>query len=281
MATEGAGFGALLARVRQQRGFPTAYAFYHGRDGRRTLGLTFRNYVNIEQGKNLPKPERLEAILLALGLADHRAEAAELVKAYYQALGLDALGKFLDGAAAGGALGVHAAAARSAVQKSTVQLTLEQWQLLAQDFEAHTIETLLANTRGGLETAEIATVTGLKPATVKRALAALSKAGLVKMAGARARCILEDKSGEIPPKSPAMLAAKAAMARQFERWAEEGKPDGNYLINVRLTKAHLAQFKQQIDYMLDVAELLSNQEPTADSRVYMVQTRVVDMFPPD
>jgi len=223
------------------------------------------------------------AILLALGFGDHRSEAQELVEAYLASMGLDRLKPFMRPGPQGAAPGpnVGAVAARSAVQKSTIQLTLEQWQLLAKDFEAHTCETLLANTRGGMDPSTISRITKLSPAAVKRAVKALAAVGLVKVAKGRIRCILDDKTGETPPKSPAMLAAKAAMARQFERWGAQGRSEGNYLINVRLTRANLDQFKQQIDYTLDLAELLSNQQSGDDSAVYMVQTRIVDLFPRD
>lgn len=53
--------------------------------------ITFRNYLNLENGKNLPKPCTLHAILQALRLNNSSAQWTELTQAYFSAMDMDCL----------------------------------------------------------------------------------------------------------------------------------------------------------------------------------------------
>ncbi|MBI3554705.1 MAG: hypothetical protein HY074_00405 [Deltaproteobacteria bacterium] len=58
---------ALLSR-RKERGYPTAYSFYHKNGARKTFGFSYHHYLLIEKGMRLPSQNSLKAILNALGL---------------------------------------------------------------------------------------------------------------------------------------------------------------------------------------------------------------------
>ena len=52
-------FSETLCRIRAAEGFPTAYRFFHDNGGTQVLGFTYRQYLRMEQGKNLPECQKL------------------------------------------------------------------------------------------------------------------------------------------------------------------------------------------------------------------------------
>lgn len=273
-------FGAVLARVRRDRGFPNPHAFYKNRDGRRNLQLTFRSYLDIEQGKSLPKPERLKAILHALDLTGHALEAQELVESYFESLGLNPLMPFLSAKEASSkAPELGELAARQAVAGKSMHLTTEQWKLRADDFDANACLLYLITTPGGCEVAELAETTGIGSAAAKRAVKALASVGLAKAAGSRVRTPLDDKLVKAPPRSPAMVGVMAALEKHRARMIEKGRLVQNSAITLRLTEAHLKHFQRHLDELIDMAYLYESQEKKSDIPVYMIWGRIFQLFP--
>ncbi|MBI3542241.1 MAG: hypothetical protein HY075_03065 [Deltaproteobacteria bacterium] len=78
---------ALLAR-RKERGYPTAYSFYHKNGGRKTFDFSYHHYLLIEKGMRLPSQNSLKAILSALGLENvgFYPERKELLVHFVKAL---------------------------------------------------------------------------------------------------------------------------------------------------------------------------------------------------
>ena len=72
-------FSEALMQVRRNSGFRTAYRFYHGNGGETALGMTYRQYLLIEQGKTLPPFPRFRVLLHALRLIPNAAPANELI----------------------------------------------------------------------------------------------------------------------------------------------------------------------------------------------------------
>lgn len=274
-------FGGVLARTRKQQGFPSAHAFYTGRDGRRTLGLTFRNYLNLESGKSLPKPERFLAIVSALGLADHAANARALAEAYLASLGLERVTRLL----AGGKSRPRSEdwrlaelAARKALEQTTVQLTAEQWKLRADDYDANTCHLLLLNTAGWQPVPAIARRTGIALTPVKRALRKLAAAGLAEISGEKARSALLGKSVAAPPRTPAMVGVIAALRKHQERWSERGKLLRNAITVVRLSREDLDHLQRHMDQFMDLALLYSSAEPAPDSDIFVLRGQIHRIF---
>lgn len=276
-------FADALSRIRQRQGFPTAHSFYKLRAGRRSLRMTFRNYLNLEQGKSLPKPERFEALAAALGLEEHSAAARELAEAYLSALGLVRLTVFLgkkeDIFSTHEDAHLMELAARQALQSRLAHLSTAQWGILARDYEAYVCDDLLQNTSGGLELASLARQAGLSPAAAKRAVSALVAAGLAEVAGRRVRSSFEGRIVEDLPTLPATMRTKAGMLKNQARQAQEGKLVGNSVFKVRLGGAGLQQVQRRVDQLSTVAGLYEESAGGADSGVYMVRTQVFRLFP--
>ncbi len=70
--------------MRAERGFPTAYAFFHKNGGVRKLDFTYACYLYLERGVRLPSPAVLTRIFETLGLSGPAfvPERKELLKAY-------------------------------------------------------------------------------------------------------------------------------------------------------------------------------------------------------
>ncbi|OGS05614.1 MAG: hypothetical protein A3G41_06410 [Elusimicrobia bacterium RIFCSPLOWO2_12_FULL_59_9] len=278
------GFGGVLARIRRERGFPSAHAFYRSRDGRRSLGLSFRNYLNLEQGKSLPKAGRLEAILAALGLPENAPQARELARAYFNALGMDALLRLAEAPQPAApdlpAWKLGELAAHLAVRRRTVQLSVEQWKLLARDFEANTCHIVLGNTAGWLSSGELAKTAGLSPGSVRRALKALDAAGLAELSGGRARSPLAHQYWEAPPFLPRLVGINASLRRHVERWIEAGKPAVVIPpVTARLTQTNVEGYARHLSEAVNLAAVYGDEEPTGDSAVYLVRGQVFKIFP--
>ena len=79
-------FSRMLVQFRKKAGFPTAYRFYHGNGGRAVFNITYRRYLLIEQGKNLPRLNRLDTFTAAMRLASHPADEKALTTAWLQTM---------------------------------------------------------------------------------------------------------------------------------------------------------------------------------------------------
>lgn len=79
-------FSETLVRLRAEAGFPTAYRFFHDNGGDKVLGLSYRRYLLIEQGKNLPLIDKLKKLVYALRLVPQSPSANALVVAWLQVM---------------------------------------------------------------------------------------------------------------------------------------------------------------------------------------------------
>ncbi|MBI5201253.1 MAG: hypothetical protein HY925_06675 [Elusimicrobia bacterium] len=274
-------FSAVLVRQRESAGFPTPFGFYKGRDGRRALGLSFPNYLKLERGQSLPQPKRLEPLLSALGLEPGSAQARELVRAYLRSvLGSDRL---LD-LAAGGAKTDPAppswllaeTASRQAIGQRKVQLSLDQYGLLAKEPVAYVCHAVLANTQGWLTKAELSKFSGKPAAAVAKALAALEKAGLAELDGAKARSPLAGKFVTPPAATPLTASIYAALQKHRESWA--GRAVRSHYLILRARKDGMESYLPHLADAVSLSAIYGDVKPGDDSEFYLVEGRVTRLF---
>lgn len=273
-------FGITLAAVRKRQGFDSPFAFYRGRGGQRALGLSFSNYLRLERGKGLPKGWRLERILAALGLESSSPAAQELVRAYVKdALGSERLLACLDGApghdpAPPSWLAVETAA-RQAIGQRAVQLTLDQFRVLALDRPHYLCHAVLANTSAWMEKGELASLTGLSPAAVDRAVAALKTAGLARVSGRRVRSPLAGRYVTPPTLTPALSGVFAAFRKHREAWIRErGRlVHAPYLI-LRARRGAFGRYLPHLSDVVALSAIYGDVHPAEDSAMYIVDASV-------
>lgn len=275
-------FGAALARAREDQGFETAYAFYRAVSGRRSLGLAFANYHNIETGKSLPQPSRVPRLLTALGLAARSPRAAALARAYLVSLlGSEELLEHLSPTPTAADLPSHKLAeeaAHQALSQRTVRLGLDAYQLLARDADAYACHIVLVNTPGWQEKRDLAEIAGVPATRLARPLAALARAGFVELSGGRARSRLAGKYVPGPPPVPVSAAIVAALARHRKAWVKKGRTVRHSYLTVRMAQPQLERYAQHLADAVKLSAVYGDVKREADTAVYLVESRLVRIF---
>lgn len=273
-------FAAVLARVRREQGFANAHSFYKARDGRRTFGLSFANYMALERGLSLPKAWRLEAILKALDLTAAASSWKELVRSYLTCLlGSETLLKGLEPAPAASAELTGDEVGRQALSQRAAQLELGQWRVLAADPTAYYCHVYLVNTPGWSSAGEIAGALALPSAAVKKALKALAKEKIIEHAGGRARSPFVYKYLQTLPLLPVTVHLKSSILKSREAFATgRGLLAHRRNVTTRMTKAGLDRYFQKLSETVTLSGVYGDAEKSEDSDVYFVDARVFRIF---
>ncbi len=277
-------FGTVLTRLRRERGYPTAHAFYKSRGGKRGFGLSFANYLALERGRSLPKGPRVQKLLSALGFVSNSKGGKELVYAYLKdVLGSDKLLRPLLAASvpdpAPPSLALAEAASRQAVRQRSVQLTLEQYRVLAKSAAAYACHIVLANSWGWMERKELLKVTGYPKDEFDKALRALGKAGLARFQGKRVRSQLAGKYVIPPNITPHTASVYGGLLKHRKKWVEErGRMAFNRYLLLRMSNDKLAAFLPHFNEMVRMSALFGDVARSPDSSVFLVESRIVRLF---
>ncbi len=280
-------FGSVLAGLRKERGFSSAYRFYKSIGGSKSLGLAFTSYWDVERGKKLPKSRHLEAIMAALGIEQHSDNAKKLVRAYFNSLsGSDNLLRILSAPASGGngLSGVELAesATNKALEQRSATLTLEQWKLCARDFETYLCQYFLFNTSGWITVREMSDATGFAPGIVKKVLKALAAGKLAELSGDKVRGLFGDKLVQRLPQTPATMPVKAELLKHFNTWMKGSTRVQTRRMTVRMSKAGLDMYRQQLEKAVDQSSAYCNSgEDRKDSAIYLVEAGIFRLLPRD
>ena len=177
-------FSETLTRLRKEGGFPTAYRFYHDNGGGPVLKVSYRKYLLMEKGKNLPGVERLPKLLVALRLPQNTPAARELVAAWLRTLAgeevySDIFDPLLVKAEAAAVTPAEQALRRSIAEKK-YYLTEAQVRATLSSFEAYKCAFVLENDCGAWTTEELAKVLKIKKSEAQRALKDFAAAGLAR-----------------------------------------------------------------------------------------------------
>lgn len=284
MSARAAEFGETLAALRQGQGFANPFSFYNKRGGRAALGLSFPNYLRLERGKSLPQPQRLKALIDALGLRRGSPGAGKLVRSYLKAvLGGAELLDLLTGPAVQDPAPVSWTlaenAARQAISQRAVQLSLEQYRLLGKDPAAYACHAYLANTAAAVVKKDMALELGLPSKEVERALKALKTAGLADLDGTKARSPLAGKFVTPPALTPALASAYAALQKHRARWCAEGGRvlHSPYLV-LRAPRRKMESYLQHLADVVHLSAIYGDVKPGPDSAMFLVEGRVTQLF---
>jgi len=176
-------FSDTLTRLRKDAGFDTAYRFYHDNGGAQAFKVSYRKYLLIEQGKNLPVVDRLTKILMGLRLPLGTPDATALVLAWLKtAAGQDVYTEVFEPLLAPKVAGLspmHAALKRTLAEKKH-HITLEQLAATASSFETYKCAFTLESDTGTWTAERLAVTLKIKKCEAERGLKELVGAGLVK-----------------------------------------------------------------------------------------------------
>ncbi len=176
-------FSETLTRLRKDAGFDTAYRFYHDNGGAQAFKITYRKYLLIEQGKNLPVVDRLTKLLMGLRLPLGTPDATALVLAWLKTMAgeeiyADVFESLLSPKAAG-LSAMHAALKRTLAEKK-YHLTPEQLVVTVSSFETYKCAFTLESDTGTWTAERLAGTLKIKKREAERGLKELAGAGLVK-----------------------------------------------------------------------------------------------------
>lgn len=178
-------FSRMLVQLRTAAGFPTAYRFYHDSGGKGVLKMSYRAYLMVEQGKNLPVPDRLGTFIWALRLVAKSAEANAFVAAWLQTtMGPENFKELLEPLLGTRPDGAGLSPMQNALKKNiishTYYLTVEQIKVIHDSNDNYLCFLAISNDTEVWKIKAFASCLKLPEAAVERSFKALAKVKLVK-----------------------------------------------------------------------------------------------------
>lgn len=178
-------FSETLTRLRKGAGFPTAYRFYHDNGGAPFFKVSYRNYLMMEQGRNLPVMGRLARIVMGLRIPERTPEARELTLAWLRTMaGEEAYSDMIAPLFTPGAQAAAASPAEEALRRtlSEKKFHITEKQIIATvaSFETYKCSFVMESDSGVWTAESMAKALGIKKAEADKALKSFLKAGLVK-----------------------------------------------------------------------------------------------------
>lgn len=277
-------FAAALARIREEAGFKTSYAFFHKNGGVRVFPCTFAYYLRIERGKALPRPEWLPVFMALLRIPPADSLRRQLVVDYlrehfrseeaFQSM----VAPLLRPAEAPD---VHQQTVRRLVSERAYHLTPEQFKAAISDDAAYWSFECLVNERGALTPAELAAETGESSPKVKAGLKRLARAKLAKeVGGGRWKSPLSGKFYVFPQVYPGHEADRVRRHGILDRMAVR---KGASLFHAGVVlRADEASMRRGIGAFTDTMEGISAYcayEKGEGTGLYHVETRIRRLLP--
>lgn len=282
---------SILARtlrvMREEVGYSSARSFFKGRGGAPAFGCTYRQYLNVENGRSLPGPKLLEKIAVGLRLVESRERAKKFFEAYLHSVSRSEdlvrliVTAFSDAPA--GAEGAQAPLVSSMARQAdgrTIVLTTEQSGFIVAKPENYWAFTLLAEDRGAWTPARLAEATGLSEAGLKAGLAKLQKMKLLS----------KDKAGAyFCPEAGALFRHPSDKIFNLETgplqalWDAMAKKKGNELVETSyLTRASEAEIRQYFPMLLQALKascVCARMEKGPDTAFFQLQVRARRVLP--
>ncbi|PIS46895.1 MAG: hypothetical protein COT17_06185 [Elusimicrobia bacterium CG08_land_8_20_14_0_20_51_18] len=178
-------FSDTLVKLRTGAGFKTAYSFFQENGGKSVLGISYRKYLLLEQGKNLPALSRLTCFSYALRLVPQGPEANALAVAWLKTFaGDDVYREVLaplvaPKAEARGMTPLHDAMKKNLSEKRYF-LTPDQYRAILSSYESYLCYQALSNETASWKAEELAKTLRLDKTGALAGLKALKEVKLVK-----------------------------------------------------------------------------------------------------
>ena len=222
-------FSETLTRLRKGAGFPTAYRFYHDNGGAPFFKVSYRNYLMMEQGRNLPVLGRLARIIMGMRVPERTPEARELTLAWLRTMaGEAAYADMLEPLLAQGAPAKTTSPAEEALRRTLAEkkfhITADQILASVASFETYKCFFVMEADSGVWTAEAMAKALGVKKAEADKALKSFLKVGLVKAEGKggyRSRMV-----GQLVeyPAGPAFPQGVLAKIRGYYKRLEDESP---------------------------------------------------------
>ncbi|HNW44731.1 MAG TPA: hypothetical protein PKI19_09520 [Elusimicrobiales bacterium] len=272
-------FSETLTRLRREAGFPTAYRFFHDNCGDKVLGMCYRKYLLMEQGRILPLFKHLRGFLFSLRLVRGSAPGAELVRAWLRTMAGEELYKeilepLVPERREVLALSPSQKALKEAIAGKKFYMTVEQMALTVESAQSNLCYELLSNDSGVWTAARLAAEAGLKPAAAQKMLKKFAAVKLLRKAGAGYKCPLAESLVEYPNRA----AAPELFARAMERHNELVKTGKGAWFRRGIIRADadaMKDFYQLMAMNISSVTAFSIKQKTPKSALFAVEAKAV------
>lgn len=277
-------FSETLTRLREGAGFSTAYGFFHDNGGEVFFKFTYRRYLLMEQGRNLPLVDRLPKLLVALRLPQNTPQAKELVAAWLRTLAgeeiySDLLEPLLSGKPEGPALPPAEAALKRSLAVRKYHLTPEQVAATLESFETYKCAMLLEQEAGELTAAGVAKTLALPRPAAEKALKALAKAGLLKRAGKEGyRSEIAGAMVEYPPTAALKADFRDRLRDYFKRLEGDARVEYSSMGLLRADGKALRAFFPLMHANVEASNAYATTKKTRDSAAFFVIGKVLRLW---
>lgn len=272
-------FSDTLVKLRQEAGFPSAYRFFHDNGGDKVLGMCYRKYLLMEQGRILPLFKHMRGFIFGLRLVRGSAPGKELTRAWLRAMAGDELfGEILEPMLADKpavlALSPAQKALRQAIAGRKFYMTLEHLDVISATPEAHLCYQLLSNDSGVWTPEKLAIAAGLSKASAAGVIKKFFSVKLLRKSGKGYKCPLAGAQVE----SPQRAASEELFERLSKRHDEliaSGKRTWFRRGIVRADADTLRDFFQLMSVNLSSVTAYTVQEKTPKSALFVVEAKAV------
>lgn len=276
-------FSRTLIQLRKEAGFPTAYRFYHSNGGKNVFKLSYRGYMLIETGRNLPVPERLGVFIWALRLVAKSEKANMFVNAWLRTMmGEENFREYIEPLMKARPDGPELSPMQKAMKKDRVAkthyLTLEQIAVIHADPRNYLCFIALSGDTAAWSVKDLAGRLALEEAAAAKALKALAGGGLVKEVRKGVyKCPFSAAFLEYPQLNTVPEEIRRKMRENNERLAAEGQKVYLRKMVLRADALDFRNFFPIMDLNVTTADSYAVTEKTDHSALFMVEGAVTKL----
>ncbi len=266
-----------------ESGFPTAYRFYHDNGGAPVLKISYRKYLLIEQGKNLPEALRLPKLLVALRLPQNTPAATELVTAWLETMAgeevyADLIKPLLTQVPVP-AIAPMGQALRRSIAAKKYHMTEAQVLATLASFETYKCSIVLENDDGAWTKERLAKTLRIKKAEAQKALkdfAAAELAKEVKKGIYRSR--IAGQMVEYPPLLALRPEVREKVRSYIKRLEQESHPEYSAMGLFRGDSLAFKGYYPLLKSTIEASHAYSTMKKTSNSAAFFVIGRVLKMW---
>jgi hypothetical protein len=274
-------FSETLVKLRKEAGFPTAYRFFHDNGGDKVLGMCYRKYLMMEQGRILPQFKHLRAFIFGLRLESRGAGANNFAAAWLKTMAGEELFEeilapmFAQRQPAVG-LSPSQKALKEAIAGRKFHVTPAQLEAIAATPERYRCFMFLSNDTGVWTADKLAAAAGIKKPAAAKALKDFLAAKLLRPAGEGWRCPLAGALIEMPHSSSAAKCFEKIRYFQRDLIMAGIQTHRRYGI-FRADEAALADLYPIMDQSVSSSHVYALHEKTPKSAMFLVEARAIKL----
>ena len=276
-------FSKLLIQLRKKAGFSTAYGFYHDNGGKGVFKISYRGYLMIERGKNLPIAGRLGIFIWALRLISKSAEANALLAAWLRTMtGEETFRDLIEPLMAVKSDKPGLTPMQKAMEKSIAEkkyfFTVEQVKGIYATYDSYQCYLALTNDTGSWTKKEVATRLMMTEAAADKALRTLAGVKLLKeIKKGVYKCPIVGMMKEYPNTLGLPPDLREKVQAYDDKLAANGTLPFLYRSILRADEPDFRNFFPIMGADINTASTYAIHEKTEKSALFMVEGRVIKL----